>query len=236
MKSMLEKLRYGLAFAFVLIAQTLSAQFPIAGYTVEEVEIPDDTKAIIESQLGETGVKCWRVYLCMEDPLWELQSLFGGEQFPWTLEPESKIYQSKAGGNALASAINPAFFQFAPEIEFDSWFTIGVDDNVSRCNRIAGMIDPFDLFENGEGFVVDDILGSSIFGVWLPPNSQGLADVDGRLLIGQFTSVGDIKGSFNFQFRHLEKGLSILMPIEAEQIIGFEIEISKSGGLKKCPK
>jgi len=234
MKSMLEKSRYLLVFGAILATQALTAQFPVAGYVVDEIEIPDSTKTSIEEQLGETGVKCWRVFLCMADPYWELQSIYGGEQFNWTLESESKIFQSKTGGGPLSSFINPLLFQFVPEVEFDSWFTIGVDDNSSKTNSITGMIDPFDLFEQGGGFVVDDIIGSSIFGTWLPPYSQGVADADGRVLIGQFTSAGDIKGTFNFQFRHLEEDLSIERPIESEQITGFEIEISKSGGLKKC--
>ena len=234
MKSILEKARFLLVFGSLLAAQVLTAQFPVAGYFVDEVEIPDSTKTKIEEQLGETGVKCWRVFLCMADPYWELQSIYGEEQFNWTLESESKIFQAKASGGALSSSINPLLFQFVPEAEFDSWFTIGMDDNSSKCNSISGMIDPFHLFEQGEGFVVDDIIGSSIFGTWLPPHSQGVADADGRVLIGQFTSAGDIKGTLNFQFRRLEEDLSIERPIESEQVTGFEIEISKSGGLKKC--
>jgi hypothetical protein len=236
MRSTLEKASLLLVLTVLFLSQSLLAQFPLAGYTVEEVPIPDEVRTKIEAELGETGVKCWRVYLCMDDPHWELQSLFGGDQFPWTLEPETKIYQSKAGGGALASTINPVMFDFAPEIEFDSWFTIGLDNRKSMANSIAGQINPFDLFEEGEGFVVDDILGSSVFGVWMPPNSQGVPDNKMRILIGQFTCAGDIKGTFNFQFRHLEKDLSIHMPIEANQITGFKIEISKSGGLKKCAK
>lgn len=236
MRSTLEKASILLVLTVLFLSQSLLAQFPLAGYTIEEMPIPDDVKSKIEADLGETGVKCWRVYLCMDDPNWELQSLFGGDQFPWTLEPESKIYQSKAGGGELASSINPVMFDLVPEIEFDSWFTIGVDNRSSMANKIAGRIDPFDLFENGEGFVVNDIIGSSVFGVWMPPHSQGVPDNDMRILIGQFTSAGDITGRFNFQFRHLEKDLSILMPIEANQVTGFEIEISKSGGLKRCPK
>ena len=234
MNSILQKSRFLLVFGSLLAAQVLTAQFPLAGYFVDEVEIPDSTKTSIEEQLGETGVKCWRVFLCMADPYWELQSIYGDEQFNWTLESESKIFQAKASGGALSSSINPLIFQFVPEAEFDSWFTIGMDDNSSKCNSISGMIDPFDLFEQGKGFVVDDIIGSSIFGTWLPPNSQGVADADGRVLIGQFTSSGDIKGTFNFQFRRLEEDLTIERPIESEQVTGFEIEISKSGGLKKC--
>jgi hypothetical protein len=234
MKSILDKARFLLVFGPLFAAQVLTAQFPVAGYFVDEVEIPDSTKTSIEEQLGETGVKCWRVYLCMADPYWELQSIYGGEQFNWTLESESKIFQAKASGGALSSSINPLLFQFVPEAEFDSWFTIGMDDNSSKCNSISGMIDPFHLFEQGGGFVVDDIIGASIFGTWLPPHSQGVADADGRVLIGQFTSAGDIKGTFNFQFRRLEEDLSIERPIESEQVTGFEIEISKSGGLKKC--
>ena len=234
MKSILEKARFLLVFGSLLAAQVLTAQFPVAGYFVDEVEIPDSTKTSIEEQLGETGVKCWRVFLCMADPYWELQSIYGGEQFNWTLESESKIFQTQASGGALSSSINPLLFQFVPEAEFDSWFTIGMDDNSSKCNSISGMIDPFHLFEQGGGFVVDDIIGASIFGTWLPPHSQGVADADGRVLIGQFTSAGDIKGTLNFQFRRLEEDLSIERPIESEQVTGFEIEISKSGGLKKC--
>ena len=103
MRSTLEKASILLVLTVLFLSQSLLAQFPLAGYTIEEMPIPDDVKSKIEADLGETGVKCWRVYLCMDDPNWELQSLFGGDQFPWTLESESKRYQSKAGGGELAS-------------------------------------------------------------------------------------------------------------------------------------
>lgn len=220
----------------VMMTLNLAAQFPLAGYVVEEVPMSSEVQQKIEAELGETGVKCWRVYLCLEDPNWELQSIHGNDEFPWEFLPTNDIYQAAAGGGPIAANINPQFFQLAPEIEYDSWFTIGKDDHTSQANQLSGKIDPFEAFETEGTFVVNDDLGSSLFGVWMPPNSQGLPDENHKLLIGQFTTAGTINTKFNFQFRKLNPDGSIITPVEAVNINGFEIEVSKSSGLRKCPK
>ena len=47
---------------------------------------------------------------------------------------------------------------------YDSWFTIGSESgDGSAALNLAGMGTPFDAFESGEGFVLDDPVGGTWF-------------------------------------------------------------------------
>lgn len=222
------------------LSQPSFAQSPFNGVSIEEVAIPPAVLANIDTELdamggGASSARTWRIYICMDDPDWEMQSFYGNDTDPWILNVGTAIYQNSFGG-ALAANVNPVFFGLVPELEFDSWFTIGIDNIASLTTGLAGTIDPFVPFEAGDGFLVNDNLGSSVFGTWLPPNSEGRPNADNRVLIAQFTTDGTYSGFFNFQFRRLNSDGTVYLPVEAVVVTGVLVSGLVPGGVSDvCP-
>ena len=66
------------------------------------------------------------------------------------------------------------FFTFFPDLEFDSWFTIGSENsNGTSVIQQVGMDEYFASFEAGNGFTIDTFVGGSFF---LIPNISDDAD------------------------------------------------------------
>ena len=214
--------------AGLLMAVNSSGQSPFNGISIQEVPINAFDLPAIDAELdagngGPASARCWRIYVCMDDPDWELQAFWGDNFNPWHLGTSTEFYQSSFGAS-IAGNINPGFFGIIPGFEFDSWFTIGNEFSPSNTIFIGGLTDPMSDFEAGSGFLVDDGLGSSISGVWLPPNSEGRPDADNKILIAQFTTDGTFWGTMNFQFRRLNPDGTVYAPIEWIQVTGIFID------------
>jgi len=110
-------------------------------------------------------------------------------------------------------------FSVFPNLEFDSWFTIGAepgdDDGLNSAfdSALTSLAD----FNSGGDFIVNTFIGGSIF-VVPGANSQGVP-VDGRVLLGQFTTSGQVNALVNIQVRdqdddsHYAEGMSLTFPI-----------------------
>lgn len=221
------------------ISNVSMAQFPFNGFSIEEITIPPSEVATIQTTTGSAGApRCWRVYICMEDPNWELQAIYGDSTYAWILNlatPGSVFYQNPLNGGPIAKSINPAFFPFFPESQYDSWFAIGIDNNSSQTEMITGNTNPFTTFETGTGFIVNDFIGSLLFGTWGPPNSEGRADIDNKLLIAQFTTDDIFTAILNFQFRRLNADGSIYLPVETIKITGQILDGTPGSEPDLCP-
>ena len=88
-----------------------------------------------------------------------------------------------------------------PSLEFDSWFTIGAepgdDDGINSAfdAALTSMAD----FNSGGDFIVDTFVGGSVF-IVPGANDQGVP-VNGKVLLGQFTTSGVVSALVNVQFR-----------------------------------
>ena len=90
--------------------------------------------------------------------------------------------------------------QLLPDLEFDSWVTVGIDGPASSGESDASLLpgDWVNTFEEGNSFLINDGVGSGWY--ILPPDApNGVADDDGRLLFAQLTTDGEISGSFRVQ-------------------------------------
>ena len=110
------------------------------------------------------------------------------------------------------------FFGAFPSLEFDSWFTIGAqpgDDDGLNSAFDAALTSLAD-FNSGGDFVVNTFIGGSIF-VVPGANSQGVP-VAGKVLLGQFTTSGQVNALVNVQVRdqagesHYAEGLTMTFP------------------------
>ena len=106
-----------------------------------------------------------------------LDAVYGNGDNPLLMTTTSSLYQNAFGGDTSAS-INPALIGAFPSLAYDSWATIGLEDQGS--NALASI---------GINFGADSI--SSSDGSWYitPDDAQG-QEIGGRVLIAQFTSYG----------------------------------------------
>ena len=130
--------------------------------------------------------------------VWQSRTL-GGERAPRHLQQPNQQFWS-------ASGINPVLFAVYPDLEYDSYATIGLDGPANESD-IPGATDPSAVGEAGlspffttDGAIelnINDSIGSSWF--ILSDADNGLPDDDLRVLIMQVSTAGEISGQLNYQ-------------------------------------
>lgn len=110
------------------------------------------------------------------------------------------VYNTPDFGGFEASAINCDFIPVFPELEFDSFVTIGIScaepstvlTFISVCPTAADIEADFDA---GNGIFIDD-------GLWftLPGSINGYAGDDRLVEVAQFTTCGGVEGCFDIQW------------------------------------
>ena len=143
-----------------------------------------------------SGMTTYRVWAEFSDPTEQLVAVFGFDSIPLSIETSTNFYQNPLGSN-LASGINPLLYPVDSLLAFDSWLTVGGEDNTADVNSIG--LD-FASFESGGSVIADDINGGSVF---IYPDLEPMAfpDADGRVLIAQLTTDGEVNLTVNLQTR-----------------------------------
>ena len=169
------------------------------------------------------GMTTWRMYLHMLDEDDYLSACTGSDSHPFILESTSSPawYQHPSASETFATGINSAFFTAFPDLEYDSWFTIGVEDS-SIDMDILSLTDPtydaFAAFEAGENIYSNTPVGNGWATLYpgLGSENPGFAGEDLRLLIGQITTAGTLSGSIYvqiFPWGVQDPDLRLLLPI-----------------------
>ena len=215
---------------FFAVAACATAQpLLVDGDVCLDVEV-----AVIHTEGPLAGLTTYRLYATLPGPADVVTTVFGDIEHPTALLTSSEWYQDENGGQ-FPCANNPLLFDFFPELEYDSWLTIGIDgppDPVlgQDCPQVVmSNGSPFATeFENGQSFVIDDLIGSAWFVV--PSNTNGLPDEDGRVLLAQLTTDGDLDGVLYMQV--LPGGVGTLAQIMELPLYGDCDEIA----LIDCPE
>ncbi|MDO7740200.1 MAG: hypothetical protein MUP94_00805, partial [Flavobacteriales bacterium] len=144
------------------------------------------------------GMTTYRVYAVLTNELDEISAVYGDVSSPLSLTSVDGFFQSDFGASTGWS-INPAFFAFSAEAEFDSWITLGVSNSteVTGQPNSVGIDDAVDVFETGGDFVVNSDNGGSWFTLFGDTQAQGGPDF--KVLLAQLTTSGSFTGSFNVQ-------------------------------------
>ena len=144
------------------------------------------------------GMRTFRVYANFSNPNDQLTAVFAQDGNPLNISSTSPFYQNPAGG-AFANQINPLLIGLDPSLAYDSWLTIGGEDEAVNLLTV-GTTAPANAFEAGGAFAVDNALGASWF---VLPDLEPLAfpDAQGRVLIAQLTTPGIVNMSVNLQYR-----------------------------------
>ena len=173
-------------------------------------ELSVDTVVVHES--GElAGYNTYRLYVECLHPLDFVVSCSGDESNPLLLASTSSEgwYNSPLAAGPNAVGINELFFTSFPELEFDSFLTIGTDNSSIEPHPIIlwGAINPvleFDYDGPGTNVLVDDETGAAWFHEPLSTLDDSLTHPafggpEQRVLIAQITSPGRIYGQVQVQ-------------------------------------
>lgn len=234
-------------FGFFLLTMVLSIhaqsqeQHTLEVYlVVREVNIDPTALVNIDKELSDPApARCYRVYACLSDSLWELQAVYypGDEKEIRLTSTTSKFYQHPLINNLIGSSINPAFYAVYPELKYDSWFSINAENNETAVNlnvvesgpgpQTSDPPLPFTAWNStGQNLVIDSLTsihGSTIINIASPPTTSGMPDKNGEILIGQFTTDGDISGVLNLQFRKLaDADGNVFRPVYSIKLTGLE--------------
>lgn len=168
------------------------AQAQLVGYSIVEVANHDTTGIA-----ALAGMTTYRVYADMTNPDDKVSAVYGDETAPLSLTSSDGFFNSSFGDD-LAQSINVLFFGSFPEVEYDSWLTIGYAPGDPALGNVGtvGMVLPLESFNTGGDLILDDPFGGSWF-VTTDPNS--VAGDDLQVLIAQLTTAGTFQGSFNIQ-------------------------------------
>jgi len=167
----------------------LSIGYEITDYTGLSFEL-------VEENSTADGFDTYRVYANFMDADAQLVAVYGLQDTALSITTTGSFYQDPLGG-PLATASNPLLFPSFPSLAYDSWVTIGSDDNAGSVDFIGVDFVPF---EAGGNLIVDDNVG----GTWyILPGLEPTAfpDSDGRVLVGQFTTDGIVDLIINLQYR-----------------------------------
>ena len=124
----------------------------------------------------------------------ELDAVYGDTQNSLLITTTSSFYQNPFGGPTSLS-INPALYPAFPSLIYDSWVTIGLEDQVGNALLNIGI--DWVAFEAGGDISTNN-------GSWFatPADAQVLAGPGLRVMIGQFTMFGlesHVSGVLNLQ-------------------------------------
>ena len=158
-----------------------------------------DYEVYATSEYGTT----YRVFATFDAPTNELIAVYGTQAAPLSIATTTSFFNSTLGAN-FGEGINPLFFSAFPEVEFDSWFTIGSFDNTGSGGvNSVGMESYFTAFNAGNGFTIDTFIGGSWF-VVPGASADAISGEDNRVLVAQLTTDGVVSLTMNFQYDDLE--------------------------------
>ena len=184
-----------------------TCEYPEPSYTGLSYEL-------MEENMPEAGMRTFRVYANFDNPQDQLTAVFAQAGNPIDISTSSSFYQNALGGT-FASEINPAAELVDPNVAYDSWMTIGGEDNTVNLSTVGTDV-ASDEFDSGGNFQVNNDLGASWF-VLPDTEPQAFPDANGQVLIAQLTTTGEVTFQVSLQYRS-QNGEN---PQELNQLIVF---------------
>ncbi len=186
-----------------------SASAP-TGYGLE-VEVVSENIGPLIGALGVTdltGYSCTRLYITTTNADDFMSSISGDATNPTYVNTTTNFYHAVLGA-ATPNGINSLLFPVYPDLAYDSWVTIGLEGapNAAAGEAAVATVQSLDNpwttnFDTGGGLPganisIDDPIG----GAWYALNgdANGVAGADLKVLVGQFTTTGDLSGQLYAQ-------------------------------------
>lgn len=216
-------MNFKLIFAslFLLIGTLSQAQLSAPALSLEYEEVAIDPAVLpeIEAQIG-SNPRCVQVYLRLPE-FWECQAIFGDMTGALDISSTTSFYQNEFGGPTTLN-LSAAELLAVPSTAYDSWLTIGATDSTNNFLQLIPGEAGFSNFEAGGNIFINDILGTLLI---VPSDvliAQNTIDANGRILISQFTTAGDIQACYNFQVRLYNSDGTIYNPPGSEQSLVYQ--------------
>jgi len=206
---------FALAASLALFLSSANAQQQIAvntsaapdGYGIEIEVINDDIGQVIGATgLADlTGFSTTRIYVVCNDATDFVSSVSGDATNPTYVETTTSFWHEVALGGGTPNGISSFLLGTFASLGYDSWVTIGLDQAPnagageasvstvqSDSNPWLTQFDPL-----GGNISIDDGIG----GAWYALNgdANGFAGDDLKVLVGQFTTNGDLSGQLYVQ-------------------------------------
>ena len=193
---------YSLTCLLVTFLGTVTAQTACFDYSEDVSGFQLSVETHATDVLG--GLTTYRVYMSTPGTTDFVSACIGDSVNPLFLNTTTSFYQDPLGGTTAAS-INPLFFGPYPDAAYDSWVTIGIDQQPVLADSqtdISVLVDPnVASWEVGFGAGGGVDISSPIGGGWyiLPSSANGISGDDQKVLLAQLTTNGDISGSLYIQ-------------------------------------
>jgi hypothetical protein len=154
-------------------------------------------KQIVVQEVDNGGVvkgRTYRVYAELLNETTDLRTVYGDALHPLKISSSKPFYQNSYGG-AMANGVNAQLAREKAELRFDSWVTIGRENNLE--NALNNFQVKFEAFEQGGAIETND-------GAWFctPDHAQTWGKENKLILIGQFTTEGQVTGTVNLMGKY----------------------------------
>ena len=155
-----------------------------------------EVETVAEHSDGElAGMSTYRVYAVLPQEGDFLSSISGEGSFSTQIRTSTSFYQHHLGGH-VPNGLNPFLFGQFPELEYDSYVTIGLSQSpdalAGEANINVAGTDWTSNFEDGGDVVLNGQFGGAWFA--LAGDANGYAGADRRVLVAQLTTDGAING------------------------------------------
>ena len=157
---------------------------------------PEFFEGLILEQLnnnGEVDGTTYRLYA--EISSGQLIAIWANENNPFALETTTSFYNESTVGGNFQSDINTALYTTFPELQWDTWITIG--DDFENAPSTIGELNIDGI--NNSSWTFGGTLNSDASIYKITGDAACFPDSNGYVLIGQFTTDGIISGNFNFE-------------------------------------
>jgi hypothetical protein len=167
-------------FFVLLMLAAMAAQAQFKRIVVEELE-----------NEGKVPGKTYRIYAELTNIKDQVLVVFGDSLHPLEINSTRPFFQSEYGG-ALSKDIQRAQVEKDIKLKFDSWVTIGSDDNYNNSLNLLNL--NFNEFESGARTSI-----KTKDGAWfcIPTEKQTVCKEDKKILLMQLTTPGEVTGNIS---------------------------------------
>ena len=200
-------LRTSIAFlclVFVLSSRAQSAD-PANGSGAQAFSQFIGIEASLLAQETVSTMDTWLIEAVFSGAGYEVTSLYGTALLPLVIASSSSFHQHPLGG-VTPDALNPVLYSGWPDLQWDSYITIGASQTPAPIQTVGLTTEEF---EAGNALASDSTFGGSWYVI---PGEvpEATSNVDGRVLIAQLTTDGFVSFQANLQYRTPE-GASVLV-------------------------
>lgn len=169
-----------ISFAVILLMTPLFYYGQFKQVVIEEID-----------NEGKVPGRTYRIYAELTNIKDQVYVIFGDSVHKLEIKSSKPFYQSKIGG-ALAKNIQRKEAMEKPDLKYDSWVTIGAEDNYeNNLNVLSVDLEQFET-KGGPIQIKKD-------GAWfcIPSDKQAWCMKDTKILLMQLTTEGEITGQFS---------------------------------------